>query len=225
MDARVGKAQFGFRKGWSALGNIFDILQLAEQARDLAEEALIVIFLDLKMCFARIRTEELRASLDRIGIRGKMLEMIMLFHQDLRCKVKSGARISKEYIRKRGLRPGDPAAGILCIIVLALVYRGSKKDVANHSDPEVRKQNEDNPCRVKEALRADDAAIPGLASKLVRVQAYIHVIISNLHRGGSEESRDKTSYIVLTGAAKHHENPVLDLSRYRRARKAAIGRV
>ena len=74
VSDRLGPTQFGFRKGWSAMGNIFYILQLAEQAVQLAEEALVVIFLDLKMCFDRIRTEELRSALERIGVHGRLLE-------------------------------------------------------------------------------------------------------------------------------------------------------
>ena len=78
IDDRFGKTQFGFRKGWSGLSNISYILELAEQAHEMAEEALVGIFLDLEMCFDRIRSDELRSAMYRIGNRGNMLEVIIL---------------------------------------------------------------------------------------------------------------------------------------------------
>ena len=178
VDERLGNTQYGFRKGWGGMANIFYILQLSEQCHELLEEALIVIFLDLKMCFDRIRSEELRSALQRTGVKGKMLEMIMCLHKDLKFRVRVGNTMSSERTRGRGLRQGDPAAGLLCIIVLALVYSDAKEDLATHVDPEVREQDDSDPIKSKEALYADDAASPGLASKLKRLQAYIISIIS-----------------------------------------------
>ena len=148
-----------------------------------------MISLGLKMCFDRILTEGLAAALDRLGIRGRNRDMLLLLRKDLRFRVQTGKHVSKEHLRKRGLRQGDPIAGILCITVLALVYSDSKEDVENHHDEEVREQNTSDPIKLKEALYANDAAIPGLASKLERVQAYINAIIANLRRGGSEDHR------------------------------------
>lgn len=149
----------------------------------------------------------------------------MCLHKDLKFRVRVGNTMSSERTRGRGLRQGDPAAGFLCIIVLALVYSDAKDDLSCHEDPEVREQNDNDPIKFKEALYADDVAIPGLASKLKRLQAYIISIISNLRRGGSEENRDKTVFILFTGGAKHSGNRVLSLARQKRSRAAAIRRV
>ena len=224
VEKRLGRTRYGFRKGWSGLANFPYILQLAEQAQELAEEALIIIFLDLKMCFDRIRIEELEHALDRIGIRGKMLKAMKL-HQDLKCRVQVGEYTSREHVRGRGLRQGDPAASILCIMALALVYSDAKGDVESHDDEEVREQNRTDPIKFKAALYAGDAAIPGLSSKLKRLQAYTDSILRNLHRGGSEENRKKTKYVVITGAPKLIGNRKLSLVKHKRARLAAIRRV
>ena len=94
----------------------------------------------------------------------------MKLHTDLKFRVQVGEATSQEYARKRRLRQGDAAAGILCIKAISFVYSDAQEDVANHPD---------DPIKFKEALYADDAAISGLASKLKRLQAYILFIIDN----------------------------------------------
>ena len=91
-------------------------------------------------------------------------------HSDLKFRVEIGDKMFKEFSRKRGLRQGDPAAGILCITVLSFVHSDAQEDLATLPDEEVRQHNADNPIKYKEALYADDAAIPGLASQLKLLQ-------------------------------------------------------
>ena len=55
----------------------------------------------------------------RMGFRTRMLEITMKLQSELEFRVTVGKGLFKEFDRKRGLRQGDPAAGILCIIVLS----------------------------------------------------------------------------------------------------------
>ena len=80
-----------------------------------------------------------------------------------------------------------------------MVCSDAQEDVTNHADHEVREQDAQDPIMFRQALYADDAVLPGLSTKLKRLQAYVTAVLENLHRGGSEENRFKTTCIKFTG--------------------------
>ncbi len=45
---RLRQSQYGFKKGWSAIGKIVFMIMLAELARKVADESLMLLFLDLE---------------------------------------------------------------------------------------------------------------------------------------------------------------------------------
>jgi len=222
MKTRIHRTQYANRKGWGTAGNLWYLLRLIELCHQLSEDSLVAIFIDVKMAFDRVTQEALEDCLKRLGVHGNLLTILLLLHKDLVFRVQHAGKLSSLHKRWRGLRQGDPAAMLLYVLIIAVIYADSHAAVAQSEDDEVREQYENNPVKILELLFADDGVLVSLQSRLKLLTAFFHAVLFEVRRTGGEENRTKTSMVLYTGGSRFDPGYSINEKRQDQKRKQGI---
>ena len=100
------EAQAGFRKGMSTIDNIFILNGLISHCLS-NNRKLFCAFVDFKKAFDFVVRENLWYKLIKMGVRGKILNVIKSMYECVKSKVKCNNVLSEEFMCTLGVRQGE----------------------------------------------------------------------------------------------------------------------
>jgi hypothetical protein len=108
----TGECQAGFKKDYSTIDHIFTLLAVI-QKQFAQNSKLYVAFVDFEKAFDSISRNLLWPVLRKHGISGKLYRCIRSMYEDVKARVRSGAKFSS-YIRcSQGVKQGDVCSPVL----------------------------------------------------------------------------------------------------------------
>ena len=111
-DRILPEFQCGFRKGRGCIDMIFVARQLIEKVRE-HNEALYILFVDLKKAYDSIPRQSLWKALEKCGVPPRMLAVVKSFHEGMHAEVRIGSDTTEKFEVRNGLRQGCTIAPLL----------------------------------------------------------------------------------------------------------------
>jgi exonuclease III len=107
------KGQAGFRKDYRTTDNLFILRTLTEQAK-LQKKKLYTCFVDFKKAFDTVPRDLLWQVLERLGIRGRILECLRsMYRQDQACLHHPEEGLTPTFLCRIGVKQGCPLSPLL----------------------------------------------------------------------------------------------------------------
>lgn len=108
----TGEYQAGFKRGYSTIDHLFTLMA-AVQKQFTHNRKLYVAFIDFEKAFDTISRKLLWPILSKNGINGKLHKCIKSMYDDVKAKIRCGAKFS-DYIRcTQGVKQGDVCSPVL----------------------------------------------------------------------------------------------------------------
>ena len=168
-DRILPESQCGFRKGRGCIDMIFVARQLIEKVKE-HNEALYILFVDLKKAYNSIPRQLLWKVLEKCGVPPRMLAVVKSFHEGMHAEVRIGSDTTEKFEVRNGLRQGCTIAPLLFNIYFSgvvanwrgewagegvnMLYKIGRKLVGDRTAKSRLKE-----ARVTETQFADDAAL------------------------------------------------------------------
>ena len=106
------EAQAGFRAGMSTVDDIFVMHGLISQILN-QDQMLYCAFIDFTKAFDYVVRENLWYKLVKLGLRGKILNIIKSIYRAVKSRVKYGNKLGNEFYCKLGVRQGECLSPLL----------------------------------------------------------------------------------------------------------------
>ena len=104
--------QAGFKKGYSTIDHMFTLLALVQKQFSFNRK-LYVAFIDFQKAFDSINRSLLWSILLKNGINGKLFRCVKSMYENVKCKVRSGARFTEFINCTAGVKQGDVCSPVL----------------------------------------------------------------------------------------------------------------
>eukprot|EP00959_Pyramimonas_sp_CCMP1952_P304441 6371348-Pyramimonas_sp.AAC.1 len=117
---KVTETQYGFRPGRGTSETLFLARRLVDAALDDKYGKLLILLLDWRKAFDRIKTDGLLFALRHFGVPSAMLDMIAAIYRVRRFVVKEGPLVSSRRVQEAGIAQGCPLSPYLFIIVMSV---------------------------------------------------------------------------------------------------------
>lgn len=108
----TGEHQAGFKNDYSTIDHIFTLFAII-QKQFVNNRKLYVAFIDFEKAFESISRKLLWPVLLKNGIKGKLYRCIKSMYDDVKAKVKCGAKFSDFISCTRGVKQGDTCSPVL----------------------------------------------------------------------------------------------------------------
>lgn len=102
----IGAHQCGFRRNKSATDQIFTLRMILEKAREYNLQT-HHLFVDFRSAYDSVRREELYKALYEMSDPHKLVRLIRMTMEGVRCKVRVQRNLSFEFRPNKGLGQGD----------------------------------------------------------------------------------------------------------------------
>ena len=126
LNAEVGKEQFGFRPNSGTRDAIFCYSMMAQKELEVQRDV-YVCFIDYAKAFDRVKHTEVIASLERAGIDGKDIRMIIELYWNQKAAIRVDQELSDPVEIKRGVRQGCVLSPYLFNIYTEFIFRESNE--------------------------------------------------------------------------------------------------
>lgn len=159
IDSKITKTQYGFRKGKSTSHAIY----LARRLLDIAEvegSNLSLILLDWEKAFDKIDQSRMIEALERLGVKGMILNTIKMMYVNPKFKVAAGDNESEYYSQRAGIRQGCHLSPYLFVLVMTVIF----KDIRQKLNTPKQIEPIDH-VKFAEILYADDTLVFGTHTK------------------------------------------------------------
>ena len=113
----ITDAQFGFQKGYSTTDAIFCLHGIINHMLNNGKR-LYCTFVDMKKCFDSVNRNALWFKLYKLGIRGKMLNIVRNMYSQVRCRVRHCNKFSDFMDILVGLKQGDNCSPLFWAIFI-----------------------------------------------------------------------------------------------------------
>ena len=104
-DSIIRQEQAGFRKGRSCIDHIFTLRQILEQSTEW-NSPIYTMFIDFTKAFDSLHRESLWKILRHHGIPVKMVSVIKLLYQDMKCQVICDGQLTDSFTVRTGVKQG-----------------------------------------------------------------------------------------------------------------------
>lgn len=213
----IDEAQAGFRRGYSAIDNVFCLQAMTQKYLSKAGGRFYCLYVDFKKAFDKICHVKLFQSLEQKGVDGKFLRILSKMYANIKSCVKlSSVKQTTEYFHCNvGTRQGDISSPVIFSIFIndlcsLLREKCGSGIFIDNTIPDIL-------C----LLFADDVA--NCAETVVKLQQQLNVIDQFCNETGMEVNLNKTEIIVFRngGPLKRNErwyfrgNPVQTTSVYK----------
>ena len=108
----LGEIQAGFRKDHSTIDHIFTLYSMI-QRHLLRNKKLYVAFIDFRKAFDFISHCKLWPILNKIGIKGKMLQTIQSMYRIVKARIRNRNNVTEAFICQKGLKQGEITSPLL----------------------------------------------------------------------------------------------------------------
>ena len=189
------KFQSGFRKHRCTTDQILRLADEAHQAIH-TKQCTLAIMLDLEKAFDLVWHRGLLYKMEKLGLKGNILQFIADFLTNRNIRVRVGSSISNPYPLQNGTPQGSVISPLLFLIMI--------------NDIDIPENN------VQLSLFADDSAAwksgRNVKTLCKDVQAYLNRLVSFFDLWGFKLSADKTVAILFTrGTAAHPDEVILSI--------------
>ena len=124
IDKEVGETQFGFRPGSGTREGIFCFNILAQKHIEVNQD-LFTCFIDYSKAFDRVHHDQLIKCLEKIGIDGRDIRIIVNLYWHQKAAIKIPNELSPFTSIQRGVRQGCVLSPYLFNIYTELIFRES----------------------------------------------------------------------------------------------------
>ena len=127
LDKHLQKTQYGFRKKKSTSEAIHIIRRIIE-AGERADKQLHVIPLDWEKPFDKVKQHTLFEALERMGVAGKLINMIKQLYKNPKYKVEMEGYTSEWHKQHTGIRQGCPLSPYLFLVIMTVMFHDIHQD-------------------------------------------------------------------------------------------------
>jgi sorting nexin-29 len=179
--------QAGFRSGRRTTDHIFLLQHLIDKYRS-KRKSLFACFIDLSKAFDTINRDRLWSRLDKIGIRGRMLQALKSYYETVRECVKTAAGLTGAFDSRLGVKQGCPLSPTLFGLYIDELEPCLRSAVANTMVKVGR-------TRLPLMLYADDIVL--LAESPAELQRLLNALGSFCDRQELTANLDKSAAVVF----------------------------
>ena len=196
IDNEVGPTQFGFRPGSGTREGIFCYNILAQKHLEV-DQALYTCFIDYSKAFDRVHHDQLIECLERIGVDGKDIRIIIELYWHQKAAIRLQDELSPFTSIKRGVRQGCVLSPYLFNIYTEFIFRESNdlQGICIHG------------MNVNNLRYADDTAL--IADDPQNLQEIVNKVKAESSRGGLDMNVKKTKTMVIS---RHPEDHKLEIT-------------
>ena len=126
LNSEIGKEQFGFRPNRGTRDAIFCYSMLAQKELEV-QKYIYVCFIDYAKAFDRVKHTEVIAALERAGIDGKDIRIIIELYWNQTAAIRVNGELSDPAEIKRGVRQGCVLSPYLFNIYTEFIFRESNE--------------------------------------------------------------------------------------------------
>jgi len=186
---KIDESQVGFRKGYSAVDNIFCLQAMVQKFLSKNCGRFYCIYVDFRKAFNKINHNRMCVSLKKKGIYGQFMLILKSLYSDLRSSVKLNNCITDSFSCHIGTRQGDKTSSTMFDLFIdelsTLLSANCGSGIFNTNDiPDIF-------C----LMFADD--VTGCSETAIKLQQQINTIDHFCLDTGMEISMDKTTRITV----------------------------
>ena len=182
----TGEYQAGFKKDYSTIDHLFTLLA-AVQKQFANDSKLYVAFIDFEKAFDSISRKLLWPILIKNGIKGKLYRCIKCMYEDVKAKIRCGAKFS-DYIKcTQGVKQGDVCSPLLFSLFI--------NELAFEINQNGRHGVTLDLIEIFILLFADDIAL--ISQTIVGLQTQLNSLCSAANRLELRVNMDKTKIVVF----------------------------
>ena len=122
-ESKIDEAQAGFRKGYSAVDNIFSLQSMAQKYLSKKGGRFYCLYVDFSKAFDSLIHEKLFRSIARKGITGKLLNVFISMYSKTKACVRTTNGLTESFSCNIGTRQGDKSSPILFSLYLCTLLR------------------------------------------------------------------------------------------------------
>ena len=126
LNSEIGKEQFGFRPNSGTRDAILCYSMLAQKEMEVQRD-IYVCFIDYAKAFDRVKHSEVIASLEKVGIDGKDIQIIIELYWNQKAAIRVNDELSEPAEIKRGVRQGCVLSPYLFNIYTEFIFRESNE--------------------------------------------------------------------------------------------------
>lgn len=194
----LSQFQAGFRRGRTTNDNLIQLTNDIHYAFK-NKQHLYAIFFDISKAYDQVWKVGILKELDKIGIRGKMLNFIANFLSDRKIQVYNGKHLSNPYEIKNGIPQGSVISVTLFLIYINSIFENIPHDV-------------------QPLMYADDLVVYYADHNEEIIQNKLSATLDNLEQWnktyGLNFNSDKTKIVHFCKLRKPHDNIELKLYGY-----------
>ena len=197
---KIDECQSGFRRGYSAIDNIFCLQAMIQKYLSKKGGRFYCIYVDFRKAFDKINHNILFKSLQKKGIHGRFIHILKSIYSDLNSCVKTNKGITNSFPCNIGTRQGDKSSSTIFILFIDELSTLLRQNCG--SGIFVTDAISDINC----LMFADDVA--GCAETAIKLQHQINSIDQFCHNTGMEINLDKTQITVFRngGPLRNYES-------------------
>lgn len=188
---KIDEAQAGFRRGYSAIDNVFNLQAIVQKYLSRQRGRLYCIYIDFKKAFDKISHVKLFQSLQRSGVNGKFLSVLSSMYKNLHSCVRTtlSGSTTDYFPCNIGTRQGDVCSPIIFSLFI------NELNSMLRSNCTVGIFIDNSISDVMCLMFADDVA--NCAETVINLQRQINVIDQFCVSTGMELNLNKTEIIVF----------------------------
>ena len=136
----ISKNQIGFKKKSRTSDHLLTLKSVVKKYVTLGKQKLYVCFVDLKKAYDSVWHEGLFYKLEKLGIRGNILDLIKNIYVKTKCAIKCEGKITNFFNYTKGVRQGCPLSPLLFNLYVNDIFKMIDDKTAvpinlNNNDP------------------------------------------------------------------------------------------